>query len=824
MDMLRQDLRYAARRLLASPGFTLVAVLSLAIGIGANTSIFTIVNAVMVRKSPMADPGSVADLYMYDEESAIKFDPMSWPTYDALSELTSVFEGVIGYEVFIASTQMESGSDPVMGELVSGNFFSVLGIQPALGRAFLPEEDEVADRNPVTVISHSYWQERFAGDPSVLGQTLRLNGLPFTIVGIGPERLKGMIPGVVTDLWVPSMMLDHLNVFGSGQTDPDAISRRQNPNSQSVFLKARLRDGVTTEQAEAAMAVLALDLRASNPDDWETAKLVAIPTLDVSIHPLADKALAPVAALLMAVVGMLLLLACTNLASFLLARGADRKKEVALRLALGAGRGRLVRQLLTETLMLASLGGALGVALAYWTIDLVLRFQPPIAVPVTFDLSIDRTVLTFAVLVSLGTGLLFGLLPALQSTKPDLAPTLKDESRAASGGRRGASLRNALVTAQIAISLVLLIGSGLFVRSLISAQSVDPGFSAPEAGIIGLEMATSGYTSNEAEVALQELRTRLLSDPGIDQVALATRLPLSAMVLTNSFVISGREDPAEPDGPSVDVIMVSPEYFPLLGIPILAGREFEAGDTGDAANVVIVSEEMARRYWPGDSPIGAQMSRGEEVFRVVGVTRDTKVRTLGEAPRPLVYHPVAQRYSSMISLVATGPASASEIVLTLHRTIRGFDRDLVIMSETTMSEHLGVMLFAPRMAAFILGIAGGLALLLAAVGLYGVVNYSVSRRTREMGIRMSLGADAASVRRLVMVGGLRLVAVGSAIGLVLAYAGARFVGSFLYGVGGTDPLTFLGVPILLASVALAAGYFPAYRASRVDPVQALRSD
>jgi predicted permease len=295
-------------------------------------------------------------------------------------------------------------------------------------------------------------------------------------------------------------------------------------------------------------------------------------------------------------------------------------------------------------------------------------------------------------------------------------------------------------------------------------------------------------------------------------------------VRTNSFVISGREDPAEPDGPSVDVIMVSPEYFPLLGIPILAGREFGPGDTGDASNVVIVSEEMARRYWPGDSPIGAQMSRGEEVFQIVGIARDTKVRTLGEAPRPLVYYPVAQRYSSMTSLVATGPASASEIVLTLHRTIREFDRDLVIMSETTMSEHLGVMLFAPRMAAFILGIAGGLALLLAAVGLYGVVNYSVSRRTREVGIRMSLGADVASVRRLVMVGGLRLVAVGSAIGLVFAYAGARFVGSFLYGVGGTDPLTFLGVPILLASVALAAGYFPAYRASRVDPVQALRSD
>lgn len=824
MDILRQDLKYAARRLIASPGFTLIAILSLAIGIGANTSIFTIVNAVMVRQTPMADPGSVADVYMYVEDSGMQFEPVSWPAYDALSDLSTVFEGVMGWEMFVASVQSESGSEPVMGELVSGNFFSVLGIEPVLGRGFLPEEDEVANRNPVAVISHGYWLERFSGDPGVLGRTTRLNGLPFTIVGVAPERLTGMVPGLVVDLWVPSMMLDHLDAFGSGGAGGSGTSRRQSAGSQSVFLKARLRDGISTEQAEAAMVSIANDLRVISPDDWGTAYFVAIPTLDVSIHPVADKALAPVAMLLMAVVGMLLLIACTNLASFLLARGAARKKEVALRIALGARRGRLVRQLLTETILLASFGGVLGLALAHWTIQLVLRFQPPIAIPITFDLSIDRTVLAFTIAASLGTGLLFGLLPALQSTKPELMTTLKDESRGATGGRRGGSLRNGLVMAQIAISLVLLVGSGLFVRSLISTQSVDPGFNAPEAGIIGLEMALSGYAPAEAEIALQELRARMLADPAIDEVALVTRLPLGMTVAINTFVIAGHEDPDDPDGSAVDVTTVTPEYFSLFEIPILAGRGFEAGDTEQGANVVIVNEEMSRRYWQGESPIGAQVSRGDKTFRVVGVARNTKVRTLGEAPRPQLYYPLAQRYSSMISFVATGPATAAQIVQTLDRTVRDFDRDLLIMSKKTMAEHLSVMLFVPRMAALVLGIAGGLALLLAAIGLYGVVSFSVACRTREMGIRMSLGADARTIRRLIVAGSLRLVGIGSVVGLVVAYGGARLVGRFLYGVSGTDPITFVAVPLLLASVALLAGYVPAYRASRVDPVQALRQD
>jgi len=824
MDMLIQDLRYAIRRLIASPGFTLIAVLSLAIGIGANTSIFTIVNAVMMRNSPMEDPASVADLYMYDEKSDIKYDPMSWPTVDDITELTSVFEGVLGWEMFIASTQLESGSEPVMGELVSGNFFSVLGIQPVLGRGFLPEEDMVENRDPVVVISHTYWQNRYAGDRDILGETLKLNGLPFTIVGVAPERLTGMVPGVVSDMWTPSMMVEHLNMFDSGESDPDRASRRFSERSQSVFVKARFRPGVTIEQAEAAMADLARDYRTRLPERWEDVELVAIPTLDVSVHPTADKALAPAATLLMAVVGMLLLIACTNLASFLLARGADRKKEVALRIALGAGRGRLVRQLLTETLLLAGVGGALGIGIAYWTVDFVTRFQPPIAIPITLDLSLDRTVLIFAVLVSLGTGLLFGLLPAMQSTKPDLTSALKDESGGATGGRRRGSLRNLLVMSQVAMSLVLLIGSGLFVRSLISTQNVDPGFNSPEAGMIGLEFGTSGYTSVEARATLKTLQARLLADPAIDQVGMTDRLPLGATIGTNTFEIPGYEDPDNPNGPSIDALRASSEYFGLLGIDILAGRGFGPEDTEGAVNAIIVNEEMARRYWRGESPVGAVLTRGERSFTVVGVARQTKVRTLGEDPRPQIYYSMDQSYAAMVSIIASGPGSADQVVQALHRTVRDFDRDLVIMSESTMTEHLSVVLFAPRVAAVILGISGVLALLLSVVGLYGVVSYSVARRTREMGIRMSLGADGASVRKLVMLGGMRLVGIGTAVGLVLAFAGSQVIGGFLYGVEGTDPLTFLGVPILLATVALVAGFVPAYRASRVDPVRALRHD
>lgn len=820
MDRLWQDLKYAVRGLRSSPGFTLIAITSLAIAIGANTAIFTVVNGVMLRGTSMTDPESMVELYLYREASPLKYEPVSWPDYDEIARLTTVFEGATAWEMFYASTQVPSGSEPVLGELVAGNFFSLLGILPALGRGFLPEEDLVPGQNPVVVLSHAYWQNRYGSDPDVLGQAIKLNGLDYTIVGVAPRDFAGMMPGMVMDMWAPSMMMDQISTTPG--SSPKGEARRLSPSSQSAFMKARLLPGVTPEQANAAMAALAIELEARVPENWKDGELRAIPSLDVAVHPLADRVLVPMVILLMSVVGMLLLIACTNLASFLLARGADRKSEIALRIALGAGRRRLVAQLLTETLLLASVGGALGLGLATWLVKLVVRFQPPLAIPVNLDLAIDGTVLTFCFAVTLGTGLLFGLLPALRSTRLDVAPVLKDESGSVTGGRRGGMLRKGLVVGQVAVSLVLLVGSGLFVRALFARQAVDPGFHAPQAAMIGVEMATSGYSRDEAEAALRELSAQALADPGIDQVALASHLPLSATLQMNTFEIPGFVDPERPEGPSIDVLTVGPAYFDLLEIPILQGRGFEASDTRSSAPAVVISQAMAERYFAGRSPIGAQLRRKEEAYTVVGVARDTKVRTLGEEPRPLVYYPLSQRYSSMVTLVAQGQADAALVLGTLERLVRSYDRDIVVMSKNTMDGHLGIMLFAPRMAAMILALSGGLALLLAGVGLYGVVSYSVASRTREVGIRMSLGADAWSVRRMVIRGGLTMVALGSAIGLVLAFALSKLVSGFLFGVSGTDPVTFVGVPLVLGGLAFLAAFVPAHRASRVAPVTALR--
>jgi len=444
-------------------------------------------------------------------------------------------------------------------------------------------------------------------------------------------------------------------------------------------------------------------------------------------------------------------------------------------------------------------------------------------VPISVDLSLDRTVFLFALAISLGAGVFFGLLPALQSTKPDVAPTLKGEGDCRGAGRTG-RLRSGLVMTQVAVSLVLLVGSSLFLRSLIVAQSIDPGFHAPEAAMISIETRTSGYDDAQALVALRQLTERIAALPGIDAVAAVDRLPLSASVHVQEFQIPGHEPPEGRDGIPLDRVAANSGYLDLMEIPILSGRGIEASDTGESAPVLVISEAMARRFWPGQDPVGQVVrTRGKDT-QIVGVARDTKVRTLGEAPRPLAYYPLEQNYLSLITLIARGRGPASETLALLRRTIHDFDPHLVIMSQSTMQAHLGLMLFPARMAALLLAVSGGLGLLLAAVGLYGLVSYSVSRRTREVGIRMSLGADPDSVVGLVIRGGMRLVVWGTAIGLVIALAITRVVERFLYGVSATDPVTFLGVPLVLLTVAAVAAYVPARRASRVDPVAALRSE
>jgi predicted permease len=523
-------------------------------------------------------------------------------------------------------------------------------------------------------------------------------------------------------------------------------------------------------------------------------------------------------------VGLVLLIACVNLASFLLARAADRRKEIALRLALGARRWTLVRQLLIETVLLALLGGGGGVVLAYWTLDLLLGFRPPLPIPVNLDIGIDRTVLGFTALVALVAGLAFGLVPALQATNPDVAPVLKDEG-ATTQGRRRLNLRNGLVVAQVAISLVLLMGSGLFVRSLQKAQAIDPGFSTGQAVFLWPNMDLSGFTADEGRQIYLEMEERLSALPGVTNVALVSRMPLGISVETEGVTIEGVQPPPGRDEIDVDNTLVSESYFQALGIPILRGRNFGPEDGPGSPRTLIVSEAAAQRFWPGEDPIGKTVSLGARaVATVIGVAADTKVRTLGEAPRPFFYHNARRGYIESLIFLVKGNGPSAELLPVVRRTAMEVAPTMVVLESKTMEEHMGILLFAPRMAALLLSVFGGLALVLAGVGLYGLVSYAVARRTREVGIRISLGANAPQVIRMVMGSGMRLVLVGGAIGMVLSASVTWLLSGYLYGIGALDLVTFLGIPMILGGVALGAAYVPARRAGHANPVEALRSE
>jgi len=600
----------------------------------------------------------------------------------------------------------------------------------------------------------------------------------------------------------------------------DSSGQLERRTSRSMFVKARLAPGATVEQANAALAAFSAGLAEQYPESNENRVMSALASGDVSLHPLVDRVLAPVAALLLGVVGLVLLIACANLASFLLARAEDRRKEIAVRLALGAGRGTLIRQLLLETMLLALMGGAAGLVLANWTLGVLMSFQPPLPIPIDLDISLDRAVLLFTLGVSTVAGVVFGLVPALQATNPDVAPTLKDEgSGTARPGRF--NLRNALVIAQVSFSFVLLIGAGLFVRSLQKAQNIDPGFYTGPAAMIWPDTDLSGNMSDEQRrVFYDAFEERLLAHPAIELVAMTDRLPLGAGVQTNGFILPGV--PSEtPDGDhDIDVALVTPSYFEAMEVPILTGRVFADSDV-DGDLVIVVSEAFARRFYPGEDLIGRSIETpGGTRLSIVGVAADTKVRTLGEAPRPYVYQLQGQRRVAGVQVLIRGQGTSAELLAAGEQVLRDLDPDMGVIDAKTMDEHLALMLFPPRMAALLLTVFGGLALTLAAIGIYGVVSHAVSRRTRELGIRMSLGATASDVVRMAIGGGMRLVIVGGAIGMVLAAAVTWAISGFLFGVQPTDIATFLAIPVLL----LFAAWIPAQRASRVAPLGALRSE
>lgn len=820
LEDLWQDLQYTLRQLRRTPLFTAVAVFTLAIGIGANTGVFSVVNGLLLRDRPYQAPDELVHVY-----SSVQGQTLYATSYaEDLNDLRTLDDVFLEVGAFAGSASRiteADGARMVLVESVTANLFPLLGMEMRLGRGFYPEEDQLPGGHPLTILGHTLWQRRYGGDEGILGQTIRLGGRPFTIIGVAPENFESFTAqGFRTELFVPMSMAETLE----GEREPDRDGSVRGPEGTKIM--ARLREGVTLEQAQGRVEGLALGLREEHPDLYQDRSFHLHPTQDIALQPDIDAYFMTGAALLMGAVGLVLLLACTNLASFLLARGVDRRKEIALRLALGARRGRLVRQLLTETLTLGLLGAGAGILVARWSMDLIAAATPPMAFPLDINTGLDGTVLLFTVGAAALAGILAGLAPALRSTNPDVAPTLKDGS--GTGTKARFSLRSTLVAFQIAVSMVLLVTGGLFVRSMTAAQEVDPGFDTREAALLWVDLGVSGIPRAEWPSVATTLKERAQALPGMEVVALSNGIPLSESTWEANFAIPGVEPPPGEDFHRAFYFAADGDYLEAMGITLVAGRGIEALDRADTEPVVVVSEAAAARYWPDQDPLGREVKAEgwEEPFRVVGVARDMRVANLSESPQPLFYFPWAQfqRRAGQLWLVARGSASATETVGALGRLARELNPDMVVVQAKTLEDQMALTLFLPRVGAILLGFFGAMALALASVGLYGVVSHAVSRRTREVGIRMSLGADAGRVVTMVVREAMGVVVLGGLVGLLASLGLVRMVESYLTGVGAYDLVTLTGVPLLLFAVAALSAFFPARRASRVNPVLALRSE
>ncbi len=816
MDRLTHDLRFAIRRLLKKPLFTSVAIVSLAVGIGANTAIFSLVNSIMLRDLPLEEPEELVDIYR--SIAGFSHATFSYPDYiDLKRDGAEIFSDVALTRLAFVQADVDGGVEVVPAELVSGNFFPMLGVDAAVGRTLLPEDDVSAGGHPVVMLGYAYWESRYARDPGVVGQDIRLNGRNYTIVGVAPREYSGTIRGLMPGIYASMMMVAQLN-----PSDFDELGSR---GSQSSFLKGRLAPGVTLAEAEAWGDRQAALFKEQFPNPWTgDQEIIMVATADVIMNPMIDRYLVPAAGLMMGVVGLVLLIACANLASFLLAQAADRKKEIAVRLALGASRGRLIQQLLTESVLLAAVGGLAGFGVSALLLKLLVTADLPLPFPIALDLEANAVVLGFSLAVTLGAGMFFGLIPALQATNPDVAPTLKDESTGG-GNPKGVTLRNALVVTQVAVSLVLLVGAGLFLRSLQARLDVDPGFGYEPAAVMTFSTPRDKYNEEETRVFMRTLQEEVARLPGITEVGLTADLHLSS--LNNSsmgIVVDGVEPPPGADFHSVEWAGVTPGFFGAAGVQILQGRNFSQIDEPSADRVAIVSEAMAARFWPGENALGRIFRRGDRDYTIVGVARDAKVRSLGEAPQPFIYRSYDQAFSSNMTLVAATTGDDQQALLDVLTLARQKEPELLIMETKTMYRHLAVSLLPHRLSAVIISAFGVLSLLLASIGLYGVVSYAVSTRSREVGIRMALGAEPKNVVSMLTRGGLKLVAVGTVLGLFVAFVLAQLLGSLLYGVPTSDPVSFLAVPALMATVAFLAAWIPARRASLISPVRALKGD
>jgi predicted permease len=814
------DLRYAVRMLAKSRGFTLVALATLALGIGFNTTIFSAVDALVLRPKPERDIGSLVEVYLSDS-SGYPYGASSYPDSREYRDGADAFSALATHQPTLVRRTEGASSEYLLGEVVSGNFFELLGIRALLGRGLEPSDDVSPGGHPVVVLSERFWRGRLGGRQDAIGGSLDLNGRPYTIVGVLPSEFTGVVPGIGMQFWAPASMIDHLN-----PSPREGTSRLERRTSRGVMVRARLRRGATVEMAQAQLDSVLARLKERFPDEYRERSVRLLPSREVRIHPFVDSALYPAATVLMAVVGLVLLIACANLANMLLARSTARRGEVALRLALGASRLRLLRQLLCESVLLSGLGGALGLGVAHAGTRVLLSLRPPLPFPLALDLSLDHRVLLFTFVVSVAAGIVFGIAPALQSARTSLVSGLKPESAFSVLGGRRLNLRSLLVVVQVASSLVLLIGAGLLLRSAANANGIDPGFETERIVMFSSHLGLHGYDEARGREFYRHAAERLSGHPAIEAASLTDKVPLGGSVQTENVAAEGKEPARPADWPEIDSATISPGYFETMGVAMLQGRDFEWSDDGPSRRVVILNETAARKLWPGENALGKRLGKGSgadrEYAEVIGLVRDTKVRTLGEETRPQVYYPFAQDYSPMMYVLARTRGNPDLVLEPIRRELLSMDASLAFFEAKTMRQNLAITLFAVRIGALLLGVFGGLALVLASTGLYGVVSYSVSRRTREIGIRMALGAGRRDIEGLITRQGAGLVATGVLLGSLAAFLLARALSAVLYGVGPTDAATFLATAALLASVALAANWLPARRAARGKPVTALR--
>jgi predicted permease len=824
MEDLWRDLSYALRTMRKSPVFVLFVVLTLALGIGANTTVFTVINTLILNPLPVPNIGELTAVAAADAKGTSKSRtsfPISYADLRDYQTRNNVFRSLAGYtSVRVVTWQPSGPSERLFSELVTDNYFSTLGLTPAKGRFFLPDDDRTRGAQAVAVMNYGTWQSRFGGVGDIVGKTLRLNGLVFTVIGVAPPQFIGVNAIFGPDLWIPATMAERFL--------PNEMQNAFSDRSKAILVGVgRLKPGVTQARAQANMATLALALASEYPATNEGHTAIVRPIRDAVFGSAMSESaqIMFASAALLIVVGIVLLIACSNVANLLLARSAARQQEMAVRVAMGASRPRLVRQLLTESALLGLSSGAAGVFVGYAGLRFLFGMLPGAANFVTPKF--DATVFLFALLISLVTGFVFGTLPAIKASRASVSEALKEEARTTGRGRRKVTMANALLVGQVAFSFLLLITAALFLRSIRRAYEMDPGFQTAHLAVFMTSPGQAGYGKPQTKAFYKEVRERVMRIPGVESVSWASNLPLWASPI-NGLEVEGQQQRTRSDKIRSIVNIVDRNYFETAGVTIDSGREFTNVDQETSAPVAIVNEKMAQDYWPGEASGSRALGKriqllGEKQMRqIVGVARNANYSTWGEPPQLSVYVPLEQNYSDAMTLYVRSKGAPQEILIPVQREVRAAGPQIFARDNRTGQEIVDGGLFQAKMGVGLLSVFGLLALGLASIGLYGILAYSVNQRKREIGLRMALGASQTTVLRLILKEGMSLVLTGVVIGFVGALLVGRLLSGILYGVGASDPLSIAGASLVLSGVALVASYLPARCASRVDPLVALR--